>query len=348
MAIWLKRSFAWERMPPHMMCSRFRALVAVALLPLFLGFAPAAAAANDTVVVGLTSRGATDWAIEAALKLGFFAQHGIDPQLIVIGSSAGVAQQLTGGSVDIGSVSTTQVVLAVVGGAPIEEIYKNVTTTPYTFFGRKGITSMSQLRGKTVMIGGPYDITRVFTDKILATYGFASDDANYTYAGAPATRYQALVAGAIDATLLLPPETYSALDAGYSQLDSVPKYFPRFPTSGFAARVPWATTNRAVLVRFLQSVTEGVRWLYNPANKARALQLIEEAANVTPDVAEKTYATYVLPGRLLPDDGAFAKEDFPQVMDALIRTKQIAAPPAVPVYDNSYIDAAQAAVRGKN
>ncbi len=296
--------------------------------------------ATEPVAVGLTSRGATDWGIEVALKLGFFAKRNVDAQPIVIGSSAGVAQQLAAGSVDVGSVSTTQVVLAVAGGAPIQEIFKNVTTTPYTIVGRKGLTSMTQLRGKTIMIGGPSDITRVFMDKILATYGLGANDFSYTYAGAPSTRYQALVANAIDATPLLPPETYSALDAGYPVLDQVPKYFPHFPSSGFAVRTLWAQTHRDLVVRFLAGFAEGVRWLYNPANRVRALQILEDSAGVTPDVAEKTYATYVLPGRLLPDVGSFSKDDFPQVMDALIKLKQISAPPTTAVYDNSYVTAA--------
>jgi ABC-type nitrate/sulfonate/bicarbonate transport system substrate-binding protein len=309
----------------------------VAVMAIVLPLLPAPARAADTVVVGLTSRGATDWGMEAALRLGFFAKRNIDPQLIVVGSSAGVAQQLAGGSVDIGSVSTTQVVLAIVGGAPMVEIFKNITLTPYTLFGRKGLTTTAQLRGKTIMIGGPYDITRVFMDKILGTYGFGPDDYTYTYAGAPATRYQALVAGAIDATVLLPPETYSAQDAGYPVLDQVPKYFPNFPTSGYAVRTQWASTHHDVLVRFLAAFAEGVHWLYNPANKARALQLLEGSANVTPDVAEKTYETFVLPGKLLLEDGSFTKPEFDQVMDALVKTKQIKTPPSVPVYDNSYI-----------
>ena len=328
--------------PPMTRCTKFVFfLVAVGVL---VAVRFTAAGAADAVAVGLTSRGATDWGIEAALRLGFFAKHNVDPQVIVIGSSAGVAQQLAAGSIDVGSVSTTQVVLAVAGGAPVIEIYKNVTTTPYTIFGRKGIASMAGLRGKTIMIGGPYDITRVFMDKILARYGLGPDDYSYTYAGAPATRYQALVAGAIDATPLLPPETYSAGDAGFPLLDQVPKYFPRFPTSGFAVRNAWAAAHRDVLVRFLQSWVEGVHWLYNPANKAQALAMLEDSAHVDADVAEKTYASYVLPGRLLTEDGSFAKTDFPQVMDALIATKQIMAPPAAPVYDNGYVlDALRAA-----
>jgi NitT/TauT family transport system substrate-binding protein len=319
------------------------ALGVLALLPV-----AATAAPLETINVGLTSRSGTDWGIEAATKLGYFARNGIDVQLFVAGSSAAVALQLTGGSVDIGSVSTTQLVQSIAGGAPLVEILKNVTTTPYTIFGRKGITSMSQLRGKTIMIGGPNDITRVFMDKILASYGMGPDEYSYLYAGAPAARYAALLSGAIDAAPLLPPVTFSAADAGFPILDRVPKYFPRFPTSGYAARSGWATSHRDLVIRFVEAIAEGVHWLHDPANKAAAIQLLIDSAGVTPDVAEKSYETYLLPGNLLPEDGRFAPDDFPQVIDVLIRTKQIAKSPAAPVYDNSYVAAAMALLHRKH
>ena len=152
---------------------------------------------------------------------------------------------------------------AILGGAPIVEIFKNVSTTPYTLIGRKGINTPDKLRGKTIMIGGPNDITRVFMDKILASYGLKPDDYTYTYAGAPAERYAALLNGGIDATLLLPPVTFRAIDEGYPVIDEVPKYFPHFPTSGLRGAVrrgPRRIATRS-LGFFARLRRPGVRWL---------------------------------------------------------------------------------------
>lgn len=308
---------------------------------------PAYAQTPGTVTMALTTRSATDWGLEVAQRLGFFTRNGVRVDAIVVGSSAAVAQQLAAGSADLGSVSTTQIIEAVLGGAPLVEVFKNVTTTPYTLIGNKNVTSPSQLRGKTIMIGGPNDITRVFMDKILATYGFGPQDFSYTYAGAPAQRYAALLNGGIDATVLLPPVTFQAIDAGYPVLDEVIKYFPHFPTSGYAANVSWAKAHRDLLVAYLRGFQEGVRWLYDPANKPRALAILGEADNVSLDVAAKTYDVYVARGALLPKNGRFDRDDFPQVIETLVRTKQIPAPapPAARFYDNQYVDAAMAGLR---
>jgi ABC-type nitrate/sulfonate/bicarbonate transport system substrate-binding protein len=311
------------------------------------GAVPARAQTPPTLTMALTTRSATDWGLEVAQRLGFFAQNGVRVEAIVVGSSAAVAQQLAAGSADVGSVSTTQLVEAVLGGAPLVEVFKNVTTTPYTLVANKAIATTAQLRGKTIMIGGPNDITRVFMDKVLATYGFGPQDYSYTYAGAPAARYAALVNGGIDATVLLPPVTFQAIEAGYPALDEVIKYFPRFPTSGYAVNAGWVKTHRDLLVAYLRGFQQGVRWLYDPANRARAAAILGEADNVSADVANKTYEVYVSRGALLPKTGRFERDDFPQVIDTLVRTKQIPAPapPASRFYDNQFIDAAMAGLR---
>jgi len=308
---------------------------------------PARSQASAHMTVALTTRSASDWGMEAAQRQGYFASAGLTVEQVFVGSSSGVAQQITGGSAEIGSVSTTQIVQAVVGGAPLVDVFRNVTTTPYTVFGRKGLTSIAQLRGKTIMVGGPNDITRVFMDKVLAAYRLTPEDVTYTFAGGPAERYAALVAGAVEATLFNPPVTFRAIDDGYPILDEVTKYFPHFPTNGFAVRAEWAKAHRDQLVAFLRGFQQGVRWVYNPQNRARAVQILQEVDNITPDVAQRTYDMFVLRGRLLSTTGRFERDDFPQVIDALVRTKQLEPPLPQPsrFYDNSYIDAAMATLR---
>jgi NitT/TauT family transport system substrate-binding protein len=324
-----------------------------AAAPFFFGASRASGQTNSAptnVTVVQTTRSVQDWALDVAQSEGMFAANGLHVDVIVAGSSAAVAQQLAAGSADIGSVSTTQVVEAILGGAPLVQILKNVVTSPYTLVGRKGITSVEQLRGKTIMIGGPNDITRVFMDKLLAAHGLHNGDFAYTYAGAPATRYAALLAGAIDATPLLPPVTYSAVSQGYKVLDDTRKYFPNFPTSGYTTHNPWATTHRPVVVAFIKSFLQGVAWLYEPANKTKALQILEETTNTKPDDALRTYEQYMRE-QLLSRNGRYENGEFAQVVSMLVQTKQIPGPPppANRFVDDSYADEAarQLKIRGR-
>jgi ABC-type nitrate/sulfonate/bicarbonate transport system substrate-binding protein len=150
-----------------------------------------------------------------------------------------------------------------------------------------------------------------------------------------------LLAGAIDATPLLPPTSFSAASQGYPILDDSRKYFPNFPTSGYTANVPWATAHRPLLVAFIKSVLEGVQWLYDPKNKTRALQILEEATNTAPGDAERTYEQYTRQ-HLFSTSGRYDVADFPAVVEMLVQTKQITAgPPAgTKIYDGSFAEEA--------
>jgi NitT/TauT family transport system substrate-binding protein len=307
----------------------------------------ASAQSGRQLTLGLTSHSATDWPLYVAEKLGFFAANDLKLDEIVIGSSAGCAQQLTAGSIDIGSVSSTQIIEAVIGGAPLIEVMSEVVTAPYFLLARKGITSVAGLKGKTIIVGGPNDITRVFTDKILTANGVKPEETTYTFAGATSDRFAALFSGSVDAARLLPPFAFRAAAAGYPVVAEMQKYIPTFSFGGLAARIDWAKSHRDLIMSFDKSYLQGVHWLYDPANRARALQVLQDVTNTTPDDAAKTYDLYVTRSKLFSADGRFADADFAKVLGVLQATNQIAPPypPPSRYFDNSYAEAAMAQLR---
>jgi NitT/TauT family transport system substrate-binding protein len=322
------------------------ALPAVAVLG-FGGPAPAQPALR-TLTVGTTSKGATDWAGFIAERYGFFAANGLKVDEVVVGANAGVAQQLTGTSFDIGTVTTTQIVLAVQGGAPLVAVMSEVVGVPDYLIGRKGLTTVAQLKGKLISVGGPSDITRPFADEILERGGLKPDDWTYTFAGASAARYAALVAGAVDATLLSPPIMFRAAAQGYPVIDAVPKYFPNFPYITWSVRPAWAKDHSDVLVSFIKAQLQATRWLYDPANRQRAIALLAEQTNTSSDDAAKSYDLFVTAGHYFSPSGTFAPDGFSRVVQTMLKSGMISPPslPATRFYDNTYAERAATALRG--
>jgi ABC-type nitrate/sulfonate/bicarbonate transport system substrate-binding protein len=316
-----------------------------------VGFANPVFAQQDlrTIVIGTTSKTANDWTTFIAERYGFFTANGIKIDEILVGVNSGVAQQLTGGSVDLGDVTTTQMVLAVAGGAPIVSVMSSGVGVPYYLIGSKGLTSVAQLKGKQISIGGPSDITRPFADTILERGGLKPDDWTYTYAGASTARYAALVAGAIDATLLAPPIVFHAIAAGYPVIDNVPKYFPAFPYITYAVRPAWAKDHADLLESYIKAQLQAARWLYDPANKAKAIALLADETGTTPDDAARTYDVFVTDEHYFSTTGAFTPDAYTRVLQTMVKAGMI-APPLPPVnklYDNTYADRAAAQLRGK-
>ena len=302
-----------------------------------------------TLEVGVTSRTANDWTTYIADRYGFFAANGIKPDIAIVGVNSGVAQQLTGTAFDLGEVTTTQMILAVQGGAPLVSIQNSGSGVPYSLIAKKGLTAVGQLKGKLISIGGPSDITRPFMDTIMERNGFKPDDWTYTFAGSSADRYAALVAGAIDATLLAPPMSFKAIAQGFPVLDEVPKYFPNFPYVTWAVRPVWAKEHSDLVVAFIKAQLQAARWLANPVNKQRAIALLMEETNSSQDDASKSYDVFVIQQHYFSPTGTFSVDSFNRVVQTMIKAGMLAAPapPGSKFFDNSYAERANAQLGGR-
>ncbi len=297
--------------------------------------------AVQSVDIGLTSRTATDWPVYIAESLGYFKKYGIAPTFIVVGSAAGNAQQLAAGSIGIGETSSTQIVEAIHNGAPLKYVLNRVITPPYGLMAKKPIRSLADLRGKTIIVGGINDITRVFTDTMLKSAGLKPDDFTYTYAGATAERFAALKSGSVDAAILFPPFDFLAEDQGFTRVASVQRYFPAFPFDGFAVNRTWAQSHSTIIVAFIKCYLDGLRWLKTPANKDAAIRILAQATNTTPANGLRTYDALVKSGAY-SNDARTDPRDFQKVINALADLKVLTAPLPVPsqFFDNQYADLA--------
>lgn len=302
----------------------------------------AAGGTLQTIKVGLTSKTATDWPLYVADKLGFFKKEGVNVQYVIVGSAAGNAQQLTAGSINIGETSSTQVVEAIQGGAPIKYVVNQVITPPYTLVGQKNISSIKDLKGKTVIIGGSNDITRVFLDAMLKPNGLSESDLSFTYAGATSNRYAALQSGSVAAAILFPPFDFTALSQGYTNLGSVQKYLPQFPFDGFAANSSWATSHKSVLVDFIKAYLQGVNWLYNSANESQAVSILQSQTNSKSQAAQETYQELFQQLHAFSKTGQISSSSMNSVLQAMLKLGLLKnpLPSASKFYDNSYAAAA--------
>jgi NitT/TauT family transport system substrate-binding protein len=306
-----------------------------------------AQAAPRSIAIGLTSKTASDWSVYVADKMGFFEKNGLKPDVIVTGSSAANAQQLTAGSVDIGEISTTQVIEAILGGAPIVSFINRTNNAPYLIIGKKGLSSISQLRGKTIIVGGPNDVTLVFMNTVLAAYKMKPDDVIYTFAGGTGERFAALLSGTVDAAILLPPFSFRASSAGYPILDRVQKYFPVFPFDTFSVRTDFAKKSPDVVTAFAKSILQGVAWLYNPANRSKAISILADESNVSADDAAKTYDFFITQAQYYNRTGIMSNSDLAPVIASLLKTDQLKPPAPDPArfYDNSFVIKANSALK---
>src|SRR6266436_6175343 len=225
-----------------------------ALAGLLAGAAVAITPAKaETVTVGLVGAiSSTHWPIYIGLTKGYFAAEDVKLDLVFIQSSAALVQQLTAGSIDLAlSTGLADPIRAIDKGAPIAIVRIETQAPPYALVAKAGIKSLAELKGKTISLGGPKDITKIYVERMLAPSGVKPGEFDMVFAGATSARASALLSGAVDAAILLPPFNFQATAAGFNELGRTVDSVKDLPFTGTVVNATWAKEHIAILQKLI-------------------------------------------------------------------------------------------------
>src|SRR3954468_21987141 len=214
------RSIAWPRRTLQKPRSRamptmFRVLRATLLAAAVFLVPLGTPCAEEVISWGTVGSGsATQWPLYIGTAKGYFAEKGITIDRIAVQSSAGVQQQIAAGSLNVGGGGLVDPLRAIDRGAPVALFRIETQAPPYVINAKPAIKSLSDLKGKTIIIGGANDITRIYLERMLSPNGVKPGEYDLIYAGAAAARYAALQSGAVDAAILNPPFNFNAAKSG--------------------------------------------------------------------------------------------------------------------------------------
>jgi NitT/TauT family transport system substrate-binding protein len=295
--------------------------------PALLGLVVAAAAilssppraiAADVVSVGsVDATSANLWPLHIAVKNGYFAAANLNIDLVFSQSNASVIQQLAAGSYAVApSAGMVDPIRAIDKGAPVALVRIVIQSPPYALLAKPAIKKIEDLKGKTIIIGGAKDITRIFTERMLEPHGLKSGDYDYVFAGATSARFSALKSGAVDAALLTVPFNFYAETEGFTNLGFTFDYLPAMPFAGMAVNREWAAANTDALKRFLDAYTKGVAFFDDPKNHDDVVKIQMDVSHIGQADVEKAY-TFLHDKNLFEPTGKVSKRKVGNVIDAL-------------------------------
>jgi hypothetical protein len=212
-------------------------------------------------------------------------------------------------------------------------------------FVQPEISNLGELRGKTLVADVANTGWSFVLYDILRRHGLNRGNYMIYEAGAPFRRCAAMRGDkTMAAAILNPPFAIHARRAGLKDMgpvaDQVGAYLGTVP---YVLR-GWAGANAGVLTDYLAACVEGLRWILDPANQAKAVALVAERLNVPADIATEivTVATDAKNG--LAKDAAFDLEGLKTVL-RLRASYEDREPPAPDRYfDLAYHRAALAAL----
>jgi NitT/TauT family transport system substrate-binding protein len=299
---------------------------AFALQAIAFGADPALSASK--VSFGQVSPTATVWPGIVATKKGFFAANDVEMDTVSIGVSPGM-QAVAAGSLNIMHNTCNAVVSFLeMGGSGVHLSLVSMGIHPGVVVGRKGLRTASELKGKVVGTSSIKSGSTILLRQLLKARGLAPSDYDLVAGQGSAQIFSGLQAGALDAVWLVPPQSLTAVRAGYPVIGSFQEVAPKFPFVCFVTNDSWVKDNTAAAQGFAKAWLTAVAWLYDPNNRAEAEKLLAEALKLTPDIAAASYEELIVKNKdTYPRDGKVDLDVLRAMIDIMVEGEELPAKP---------------------
>ena len=224
----------------------------------------------------------------AAESRGLFEKRGIALETTFTQSSEQQREGIAKGTYDIAhSAIDNALALADVAGEDVVS-FVGLDRGFNQFVVQPGISSYEDLRGKILGVDAPDTAFALIAYELLERRGMKRErDYQVMSIGATRFRLEALLAKKCDFAMLNLPFCLNAAESGLGQLEDPQKAIGAYQgTAGLAQRA-WIRSHEDLLVRYIASFVEGVRWIKDPANRAASIDLLAAKMQMSQHIAEK-------------------------------------------------------------
>jgi ABC-type nitrate/sulfonate/bicarbonate transport system substrate-binding protein len=310
-----------------------------------VGRAPRAVAQTSITVD--TFSGLTNLPIFAAEKNGLFTKCGLAVDVTFTANSKSQREGLADGKYQIIHTAADNAVAMVELAKTDVAIVTGGDNGLNRIFAQPDITSLSDLRGKTLVVDAPNTAFALLLYKALEEAGLSGADYKVNPVGGTPQRLNAMLTDKAHAAagILSPPLSFDAAAAGLKDLGSATKAVGPYQSGSVVVMRSWAKANSDTLIRYIQAIVEGRRWALDPANKNATIALLVDRLKLSDDYAAKCYAVVTDPVDGLAQDAKFSMQGFENVLKlrAEIEGQWGGHPPAPDRYiDLSYYNKAVA------
>lgn len=232
-----------------------------------------------------------------AKEKGFCAEHGLNCELVDLGSAPLGLQALASGSIDVNQAASDALIVAKSKGFDIKMIGSPNPPMIWTFVGRKGLdlpnrdkgypAVMQDLKGKRLGVTARGSASENFVRALLAGAGMSPDDATFVAVGPATNAYQAMVANQIDTHMGFEPFQSLCVAQGVCDVlvdlrkgegpAEVAALNGSYGT--YSVSTKFLEKNPEVVEAFLEAVTDSLKWLKNEDNFDEFLALAHDYVN---------------------------------------------------------------------
>jgi len=271
--------------------------------------------AADRVIIGNVSRTVEQLPNYAANDKGFFAQEGIQGDVVLIGSTDTLIQALIAGQVNVAIVDPTPAINAVERGASLKIIGGTVPIAAYTLVGCGKYKTIKELKGTTIGVVSLVSGSTIFLREMLKKEGLELNRDYSIIQGGPTTQRLASLKGCLtSATMVLGGDLPRARELGYTEIARLHDYIPNLQFHSFIVDSRWAEANSALTVRYLKAMVRAMQWAH--AHKEEAAELVSQRTGIPLKYTRVNVEEYLAQG-IISRDGTVNRDGFQRLIDLM-------------------------------
>jgi ABC-type nitrate/sulfonate/bicarbonate transport system substrate-binding protein len=252
---------------------------------------PAFAQAVPLRVIGFFS--GTTLPLWAADANGFFARENLNVTLTSTPGSVYQFQHLSAGDFEIGATALDNIVAYDEGDgeAPLPNPADFVAIMGgdsgfLQLWARPEIGSYADFRGKLLAVDAIRTGFTFVLRRMLQAHGVMPGEYELVPVGNTPARLARMQQGTdCVGALLAPPSDVAARAAGFKLLDRATDVIGSYQAGVQVARRSWLAANGETAVKFIRATRAGLAWVYTPANRSAAAELLAARTRISPEAA---------------------------------------------------------------
>jgi ABC-type nitrate/sulfonate/bicarbonate transport system substrate-binding protein len=224
----------------------------------------------------------TSLPVSMAKEFGLFTAEGLEVQPVYVRGGPVVMAALLGGDADFAVIAGVTAVTSIQRGADIVIVGGHTAYIDQVLIGAKGVTRLSEVKGKVVGVTGSGGVTEFATVEALARKGLLRDkDYTILYSGNSPARVNALENGLIQAGTFSAIEKVVMEQKGYPLLLETGKTIPEFPFMVIVTSRQKIKAHPSEVMAFLRAVRNSMNLIQNSKEKVIGVALKKDPnANV--------------------------------------------------------------------
>jgi len=239
-----------------------KSIAAVSLLVLFFLVSHSVSASAQSLTrlhVGYSSPSGNQAVLWVAKEAGSFKRHGLDLDLIFIGSGTTMTQTVIAGEIKIAQVGGVAPISARLRGADLKMVAVSFNTLAISLIVQRDIRSIADLKGKRVGVSRFGSNTDFGVRYILKKHGLLPDrDVAILQHGDVPSTFAALQAGGIQGGMLSYPTTATAIKIGFKELVDMSEVGLEYPSTNIVVTERYLKGQSDLVRRFLMAFIEGI------------------------------------------------------------------------------------------